>query len=75
VLLTTGTNLRYPQDLKGRRLAVVILSKNRWNLIRPMLTDIALAIVSAKPGTYSVVEISPGKLGLDRRLVDAIALQ
>jgi len=75
VLLTTDTNLRYQQDLKGRRLAVIILGKNRGNLIRPMLTDIALAIVSAKPGTYSVVEIPPGKLGLDRRLVDAIALQ
>jgi hypothetical protein len=59
VLLTTDTNLRYQQDLKGRRLAVVILSKTRWNLIRPMLSDIALAIESAKPGTYSVVEIPP----------------
>lgn len=37
VLLTTDANLRYQQNMKGRRLAIVALSKNRWSIVRPML--------------------------------------
>ena len=57
VLLTTDTNLPQQQDLKGRKLAVVILSKNRWTLIKAKLADIAAAVDAAKPGTFSVVAI------------------
>jgi hypothetical protein len=58
-LLTTDTNLPFQQNLKGFKLAVVVLGQNRWKLIRPMLPQIAAAIASAKPGTCSVVAI-PG---------------
>ena len=57
LLLTTDTNLPHQQNLKGRKLAVVILSRNRWVLIKPRMTEIVAAIHSAMPGTYSVVEI------------------
>jgi predicted nuclease of predicted toxin-antitoxin system len=57
VLLTTDTNLPHQQNLKGRKLAVVILSKNRWILIQMRLAEIVAAVESAKPGTYSLVEI------------------
>lgn len=57
VLLTTDTGLPHQQNLQGRRLAVVILTKNRWVLIRSRMTEIVAAVNSAKPGTYSVVEI------------------
>lgn len=57
VLLTTDSNLPQQQNLKGRKLAVVILSKNRWLLIKPRLAQIAAAVDVARPGTYSVVEI------------------
>ena len=57
VLLTTDTNLPYQQNLKGRKLAIVALSKNRWKLIRSVLPEIATAIATANPGTYTVVEI------------------
>jgi hypothetical protein len=57
VLLTPDTGLPQQQSLKGRKLAVVILSKNRWTLIKSRLSEIVAAINSAKPGTYSVVEI------------------
>jgi|SRR5215467_11063057 len=57
VLLTTDTSLPFQQNLKAYKLAVVILTKNRWKLIRPMLTQIGAAIASAEPGSCSVVEI------------------
>ncbi len=59
-MLTTDTNLPYQQEFRSRKLAVVVLSKNRWKLIRPRLPQIAAAIASVKPGTCAVVEIPEG---------------
>jgi len=44
VLLTTDTNLPHQQNLKGSKLAIVILSKNKWSLVRPMMQQIANAV-------------------------------
>ena len=57
VLLTTDKNLAYQQNLSKRRIAVVALGRSRWNLIRPMLAQVAEAVGAARPGTYAVVEI------------------
>jgi hypothetical protein len=57
LLLTTDTNLPHQQNLRGRRLAVAILSKNRWTLIKRRMNEIVAAVNSAKPGTYSMVDI------------------
>jgi hypothetical protein len=57
VLLTTDTKLPFQQNLKGLKLAVVILSQNKWRLIQTVLPQIAAAVASAAPGTYSVIEI------------------
>lgn len=57
VLLTTDTGLPHQQNLKDRKLAVVILAKNRWLLIKPRLREIVAAVEGAKAGAYFVVEI------------------
>jgi hypothetical protein len=57
VLLTTDTNLPHQQNLKSRKLAIVILSKNRWSLVRPMMQQIANAVNAARPGTCTLVDI------------------
>ncbi len=57
VLLTTDTNLPHQQNLGKRKLAVVILSKNRWSLVRLMMEQIANAVNDAKPGSCTVVSI------------------
>lgn len=57
LFLTTDTNIPFQQNLRSRKLAIVVLSQNRWKLIRAMLPQIATAIAAAKPGTCSVVEI------------------
>jgi hypothetical protein len=58
VLLTTDRNMRHQQTLSGRKIAIVILSKGRWKLIRGRLALIATAIADAKPGRFTEVEIS-----------------
>ncbi len=57
VLLTTDTNLPHQQNLEGRKLAIMILSKNRWRLVRQVMQQIADEVNAAKPGTYTLVEI------------------
>jgi hypothetical protein len=59
LLMTTDKNLRYQQNLSVRKIAVVVLGKGRWRLIKPMLAQIAVAIDAATPGSYTEVEI-PG---------------
>ncbi len=57
VLLTTDKNLLYQQNLQVRRLAIVVLSKSRWSLVKPMMEQIAAAVATTKPGSYTLVEI------------------
>jgi hypothetical protein len=57
VFVTTDKNLRYQQNLTGRRLAVVVLSKARWRLIRQKLGAINAAVSGVRPGDFIQVEI------------------
>jgi hypothetical protein len=57
VLLTTDRNIRYQQNLTDRRLAIVVLGKARWRLIKRRLTEIAAAVTAATPGSFAEVEI------------------
>lgn len=57
VLLTTDKNIRYQQNLAGRKIAIVILAKARWRLIPLAIPQIVAAVSAAKPGTFVEVEI------------------
>ena len=58
IFLTPDQNLIYQQNLSGRKIAIVILGQNRWKMIQPRVYEIAKAINEAKPGTYTLIEIS-----------------
>jgi hypothetical protein len=57
-LLTTDKNLPHQQNLQGRKLAIVVLSNSRWSLVRTVLFDIAAAVNTAQPGSYTLVNVS-----------------
>jgi hypothetical protein len=57
LFLTTDRNIRYQQNLTGRRIAVVVLGKGRWRLIKARLSAIAAAVNAATPGSFTEVEI------------------
>lgn len=44
VLITTDHNLRYQQNLAGRRLAVVVLLSTAWPKVRLRVADIRAAL-------------------------------
>ena len=60
VFVTTDRNLRYQQNLTGRKIAIVVLGVGRWRLIEPRLAAIAAAVAAAAPGTFDEVEIPLG---------------
>ena len=55
--LATDRNLRDQQNLTRRRIAIVVLGKGRWRLIRKRLPDIAAAVNAATPGSFAEVDI------------------
>jgi predicted nuclease of predicted toxin-antitoxin system len=57
VLLTTDNNMAYQQNLTGRRIAIVVLSGNRWRLVQRVIRKIVAAINKAEPGSYTVIEV------------------
>jgi hypothetical protein len=52
VFVTADKNLRYQQNLSGRRLAIVELPTNRLPLLRPLFPRISSAVESVAPGEY-----------------------
>ena len=57
ILLTTDKNMRYQQNLAGRRISVVILGRQQWPQLRPYVQRVVEAIRTATPGSYTEVEI------------------
>lgn len=58
LLLTTDRGIRYQQDLKGRKIAIVVLGgSTKWSRVRLQLERVAAAVNSAVPGSYTEVDI------------------
>lgn len=58
VLLTGDKNLRYQQNLAGRRIAIIELPTNRWPALRPLCPQIIRAVDQCQAGSYTVVPIN-----------------
>ena len=57
VLVTTDRNIRYQQNLTNRKIAVVVLGKGRWSIIKARVAQVVAAVNAASPGSYTEVEI------------------
>lgn len=56
VLVTTDRNLEYQQNLKGRKIAIVVLPTTSWPKIKPHQGKVAVAIENIKSGDYVVLD-------------------
>lgn len=52
VFISADQNLKYQQDLLGRRLAILILPTNGWPTIRANAESIAEEVSRLKPGAF-----------------------
>jgi predicted nuclease of predicted toxin-antitoxin system len=57
VLLTADKDMRHQQNLRGRRIALVVLSTPQWPVVRLHIERIAAAVNGATPGSYIEVNL------------------
>ena len=50
--ITTDQNLRYQQNLTGRRLAILVLPTTSWPKIQLHLPKVAAAVNALRPGDF-----------------------
>ena len=57
LLITTDQNLRYQQNLEGRRIAILVLKSTSWPRIKAHLTAVVSLVEQTAPGTYQEIQI------------------
>jgi hypothetical protein len=57
ILITPDKNIRYQQNLAGRKIAIIVLGNPQWPVLRKHVDRVLAAVDAAKPGSYSEVEI------------------
>jgi hypothetical protein len=59
IILTCDQNIRYQQNMKDRKISMVVLGSNIWPSVKSRITDIAPALNRALPGSFEFIEIAP----------------
>lgn len=57
LLLTTDKSIRYQQNLKGRKIAIIVLGNSKWRVVRLYVDRVTRAVEEALPGSYAEVDI------------------
>jgi len=57
VFLTTDKNIRYQQNLTGRKITIVLIGKQQWPDLKPHVRLVVAAVNAATPGSYVEVGI------------------
>ena len=57
VLVTADKNLSYQQNMKSRKLGLVVLSTNKRRIVVAGASRILSAIDAAQPGSYTFVDL------------------
>ena len=57
VLVTTDSNLKYQQNLKSRRISIVVLSTTSWPRIQNAIVEVVRAVDAATKDNYTEVRI------------------
>jgi hypothetical protein len=57
VFVTADKNLRYQQNLAGRKIAIVVIGNAQWRVLQKYIDLVVSAVDVAKPGSYTEVPI------------------
>jgi hypothetical protein len=57
LFLTADKNLRYQQNLAGRKISILVLGQSPWPLVRQHIPAIVAAVDATTPGSFVEVEI------------------
>ncbi len=56
-MLTTDKNMRYQQNLTGRRIAFIVIGNQQWPILRRYVERVVAAVDAATPGSFAEVDI------------------
>lgn len=59
LLLTTDKNIRYQQNLSGRKISIMVLSISSWPILQRHVDKVIAAVETITTGAYIEVQI-PG---------------
>ena len=57
VMITSDQNISYQQNLKGRKLALVVLGSNIWPIVSNHGAEITARADAATPGSFAFIEM------------------
>ncbi len=57
VFVTADKNLRYQQNLAGRRIAIVVVGNAQWRVLQHAAQLVVSAVDAAVPGSFVEVDI------------------
>ena len=57
LLVTTDKNMRYQQNIAGRKIAFLIIGNQQWPVLRRYVDKVAEAAAAVTPGSFVEVEI------------------
>lgn len=57
LLITADQNIRYQQNLTGRKLSLVVIGSNIWPIVRRHRDTIAAKVDAAIAGSYEFIEM------------------
>jgi hypothetical protein len=57
LMVTTDKNIRYQQNLKARKIAIVVLEHSQWPMVKLVAGNIVAAVNLVEPGSYVEVDV------------------
>ena len=57
LLVTTDKNMRYQQNLAGRKIAFLVIGNQQWPVLRRYVDRVVAAVDTSAPGTFVEVDI------------------
>ena len=58
MFILADKNMRYQQNMDGRRITILELPTNRWPLLLPLAPRVAEVVQNAQPGEYIIVDLT-----------------
>jgi hypothetical protein len=57
LFVTADKNIRYQQNLAGRKISIVVLRNAQWPALRRYVERVVAAVSTATPGSYTEVDV------------------
>jgi hypothetical protein len=57
LLVTPDKNMRYQQNSRGRKIAIIVLRNAQWPVLRRYVDRVVVAVNASTPGSFSEVDI------------------